>query len=365
MSQMEESTANPPETELTELAAKSGAPADPAPIPVAPAPRRRGAFVGGILGGVAAAVLGFGAAKIYPDGWPLRGTSDLQTQLAAQSQEIAALKAEVTQLSNTAPVPDASLIDRIAALEGKSAEPVDLAPLADRLAALETRLAAIESLPADGSGASPAAIAALQADVQALKAGGNTAGLEGLAAETEARLKAATDRAMAMQTETEAVLAKARARTALGQLTAAMDSGAPYAGLLSDLGDVPAALADHAASGVTTMPQLRAEFPDAARMALEAALAADMGASWSERIGSFLRTQTGARSLVPREGSDPDAVLSRAAAALDAGDLALALTEIATLPDAGKVPMQAWQAKAEARQAALAAMPDLVARIDG
>ncbi|MBV5276525.1 hypothetical protein JZU56_01410, partial [bacterium] len=63
---------------------------------------------------------------------------------------------------------------------------------------------------------------------------------------------------------------------------------------------------------------LQASFPDSARTALEAALRANMGESWSERVGNFLRTQVGVRSLTPRDGPDPDAILSRAEAALTA-----------------------------------------------
>ena len=80
-------------------------------------------------------------------------------------------------------------------------------------------------------------------------------------------------------------------------------------------------------------------FPTAARAGLEAALRADMGSSWTERATNFLRAQTGARSLDPREGDDPDAILSRAEAAVSAGDLATALTEIAALPEPAQTAM--------------------------
>lgn len=355
----------PPETFLDEPerpAAAPETPADPAPPPQK---RSRGGFAGGLIGGVLAAGAGFGLAQIVPQGWPLAGTATLEAQLAAQSQELAALKAELGRLAG-APAPDAALADRVAALESAPAAAPDLSPLEARIGAVESRLSAIEAMPADGSAASPAALAALQAEIESLKTGGGVAAAtEAVAKAAEERLQAAEARAAALQAETEAMVAKARARTALGQLVAAMDSGTPYAALLPDLGEVPEPLAAQAATGIPTLPSLRDSFPEAARRALEASLQADMGATWAERIGSFLQAQTGARSLTPREGADPDAVLSRAEAALAQGDLAAALTELEALPEAGKTAMQPWRAKAEARQAAIAALAGVTARIDG
>lgn len=344
-------------------------PAQPAESPASPAPAakpRRGGLLGGVIGGVLAAGAGFGLAQYVPQGWPLAGTAALEDRLAAQTKEIEALKARLAALPAG---PDAALTARVTALEDKAATPAaaaDLGPVEGRIAALESRLAAIEAIPADGAAASPAALAALQAEVQALKAGGGAASaLQAMADETEARLKAAEDKAAALESRTADMVAQARARTALGQLAAAVDSGAPFAGLLPDLGTLPEPLARQAATGVPTLPALRETFPEAARAALEAALEADMGATWSERIASFLRSQTGARSLAPREGGDPDAVLSRAEAALAAGDLAAALKELDALPEAGQTALAGWRAQAEARQAAVAALADVTARIDG
>lgn len=356
----------PPETFLAEPVRTADVEeASPAPAPV-PQKRSRGGLVGGLIGGVLAAGAGFGLAQFVPQGWPLAGTQALEAQLATQEQEIAALKAQVGRLAE-APAPDTALAGRVAALEDRPAAATpDLAPLEGRIATLESRLESLVALPADGSGALPAALAALQAEVEALKSGGGVAAsTEAMAKAAEDRLQAAEARAAALQSETEAMVAGARARIALGQLTAAMDSGAPYAALLPDLGEVPEALAGPAATGIPTLPALRDSFPDAARAALEASLQADMGATWAERIGTFLMAQTGARSLTPREGDDPDAVLSRAEAALAQGDLAAALTETEALPEAGKTALQGWRDKALTRQAALAALAEVSARIGG
>ena len=118
-------------------------------------------------------------------------------------------------------------------------------------------------------------------------------------------------------------------------------------------------LGDRAATGLPSVTQLRETFPAAARAALESALRANMGESWTDRVSSFLRSQTGLRSLTPRQGDDPDAILSRAEAALATGDVAAALTELETLPDSAKPPLADWTAQARIRTegaAALAAM---------
>jgi hypothetical protein len=90
-----------------------------------------------------------------------------------------------------------------------------------------------------------------------------------------------------------------------------------------------------------------------------------MGESWTERAMSFLQSTTGARSMTPREGTDPDAVLSRAEAALGAGDLDLSLTEIAALPAVAQEAMAGWTTQAKTRQDALAAVAELAARQGG
>jgi hypothetical protein len=339
------------------------------PAPPSPA-KRRGGFAGPVLGGVIAAGLGFGLAQYVPQLWPQTQTATPDPAIAAQAAEISNLKAELARLS-AQPAPDAGLAERVAALEATPVATVDLGPLAGRIAALEERLSAIEAIPTDGAAASPAAMAAqaqalkaLQDEVAALKSGADT-GLSGLAQQAEARLKEATAAAEALKAETQALGAATRAQTALGLVMAAMESGAPFAGALPDLGEVPEALSSQAAAGVPTLQALRDSFPEAARQALEASLRADMGATWAERIGSFLKSQTGARSLTAREGSDPDAVLSRAEAALGKGDLAVALAELDALPEAGKVALTDWRGRAAARQAAQAALAELAARIAG
>ncbi len=110
--------------------------------------------------------------------------------------------------------------------------------------------------------------------------------------------------------------------------------------------------------GLVTQARLQDGFAPAARAALAAVLP-PTDASTLDRALGFLRSQTGARSLAPRDGDDADAVLSRAEAALRAGDLQAALTEVDILTGAAAMAMADWRAQAETRLAALAALADL------
>lgn len=306
----------------------------------APVVRRRG-WLGLVLGGMVAAGLGYGLAQYVPGGWPLQDTSTLQAALSAQQAETESLKMQLADLAaKPAAAPDAALQARVAALEAKSAP--DLAPLQQQIADLGQRLAAIEAMPVSGAAPSAAALAAQKAAADAV-------------------LKQAEDTAAKIKAEAAAIAGAAEANAALGRVQAALDSGAAYASALPALGEVPAVLKDHAETGVPTLAALQDAFPAAARAALEAALRANMGEGWSDRVANFLRTQTGARSLTPREGNDPDAILSRAEAALAAGDIAVALSEIAALPPEAQPALADWQAMAQMRQAAVAAVAGLAA----
>ncbi len=379
-------------------------PPEPAPrpamqepaAPAAPPPRRSGAFIGFLTGGVIAAAGGFALARYVPDGWPLRDTGALKAQVEQQAAMMADLKTQIDALAaRETPDVGAELATLRAELEQKlAALPAapDTAALADTarsaaeaaLAGLETRLAAVESRPvgsgvagATGDGVSQDALAAYDQELQALKAAvesqsaagaGATEELKALAAATESQLAAAAAEAEKLRAEAEAAGQAAMARAAVTRILAALDAGGPFSSAVAELTEtgheVPAVLADVAVTGVPTLPDLQRAFPDAARAALDAALKANMGESWTDRVASYLRTQTGARSLVPLEGNDPDAVLSRAEAALDAGQVGVALTELSALPDAAQPALAGWIAAATQREAASAAVAALSTAMD-
>lgn len=348
--------------------------APPAPPPAPPPPHRRsGALLGGVIGAVLALGGGYAALRFAPlELLPQPGASALDDRVAANTAEISTLKSQIAGLPAPGAV-DPALVERIAALEAavsaiRPAPAPDLSGLEGRIAELETKVAALSAQPAapvpavSGDALSPdaaSAIAALQAEVTALKAaeGAVSAAIAAKADAVAAQLQAAQTEARNLAEAAASEAQSALARAALSRLQAALDSGVPYAGALADLGldPVPEALAAHAETGVPTLQALTDSFPDAARAALDASLKAQVGAGWTDRVLTFLRTETGIRSLDPRDGTDPDAILSRAEAAVQDGRLAEALAEVAGLPPEGQAALQPWVDLAKTRIEATAA----------
>lgn len=315
---------------------------------------KRGGVFPMILAGALVAAAGFAAGAA--DLLPLRAAPppDLSGDVAALEGRIAEVETGLTSVA--APqAPDLSPLT--ARLDGVEARLSDLAArqtaLDEGLAALDSRIAALAARPVT-EGASQAAVAAFEAEVDALRSAIATE-----RAEVEQMLASA--REMEANAAEQARLSEARA--AIARLVAAIDRGDDLQAELAALGGlgvtVPDALAQ-AAGGVATLSALQADFPDAARAALAQARTsegADGGAA------AWLQRQLGARSVTPRDGNDPDAILSRAEAALTQGQLDVALKEIDALPDAAKVPLAGWQAAAAARLAATQAVDALAAEL--
>ena len=351
---------------------------DPAPQPQASRPdpaAKSSGFGGMVVGGVIAAALGYGVAVYAPfAGFPGQSaqTFEAAAALAALGDRVASLEA----MPAPAPAVDTALTDRVQALEQEGAEPADapdFSALTGAIAALDARLAAIEAAPpGEGGATSPelaASVEALRAEVEGLRGSGTamSAEIAAAAADAQARLAEAEAQATQLKAEAEETARKSMARAAVSRLQAALESGAPFETALADLPaqEVPAVLTEAASVGIVSRAALEEAFPDAARSALEASLQADMGESLAERSWSFLQSTTGARSLAPREGTDPDAVLSRAEAAVKAGDLPVALTELQGLPPEGQAAMADFIAKVRKRQDAADAVAALAAAIEG
>jgi len=328
---------------------------EPAPEPVQ-APRRRGGLAVLallLLGGAATAL-----AWYDPMNW--RGESPVQAEIAALTSRLEASEAAGKALE-----------ERLARLEAAPAR-----ASADALAALEqtvkdnqAALAALQEAPGAGEEVSSVQVAALAQAVEDLKR--QVAGLPAASASPEG-IRAAVDAAMAERAAeqeaeakalTEAAERQAARADAVARLLAAARAGAPYADLLSGLEDLPLdpVLQEAASAGLVTQKALADTFPETARKALDASLRATGGEGIGDRLYTFLRIQTGARSLEPREGTDPDAVLSRAEAAVEAGDIARALDELAGLPPEGQAEMADWTAGARQWLAAGKALDDLAA----
>ncbi|KEP68499.1 hypothetical protein DL1_11545 [Thioclava dalianensis] len=320
--------------------------------PQPPEPRvievRRAGTLPLIFGGILAAVIGAGAVIVaIPNlppslsGWlPAAKTpqisDEMDAKFAAQAKKIDALSSDLAALkSQAAPAPDMS--------------------------GVQTSLDQIGSEVR----ANKSALEALQSQVKGIGASGGAADAE-TQAKFEAEAKAAQERiaqaeqqAQKLRDQSEAAAKAAMAQAAAARMKAALDAGVPLAPARADLQAAGIAVPEALSGDVPTQQALQQSFPDAARKALAAARKADSGSSFASKLGAFLLTETGARSLTARQGDSADAVLSRAQADVDTGDLKPALAEIAKLPDAAQPMMADWVAQAKARVAALDAASQL------
>ena len=363
--------------ENAEDAADTNTPSAPAPS-ATPAPTEASSggsgFVPLLAGGIVAAGIGYGAAfmGLLPVPGPETDLSGVEAAINTQSEALSTLQAELSTL---------------AAVEPPAAPEVDLGPVLAEIAALSDRLdASIEELSgrvtdlenrpvfsgevdADNA-AMAAAVDQLQSELreQEDRNAAMAEELRTLADEAQAGIADAQAAIAEAETRAQESVAAATAQAALSRIRIAMASGDPFADALGDLPgsvSVPGALVAAAEAGVPTLADLQQSFPAAARAALPIAIRETAGDSATDRLGAFLRGQVGGRSIEPREGDDPDAILSRAQAAVTSGDLTSALTEIASLPDTAQAEMSGWVATATARQEADAALDTLATALDG
>jgi hypothetical protein len=159
-----------------------------------------------------------------------------------------------------------------------------------------------------------------------------------------------------------------RLAIAAAALESTVARGAPFAAELAAVkalgADQPtlAALEPFASTGLPSANALAAEMSD-----LAPALTQASGGPPREGGGFLERLQTGAERLVRIRrveevaGSDPAAIIARVEVKAVHGDIAGALAELASLPEAARAPAAAWIKKAQARAAALDASRKLAA----
>jgi hypothetical protein len=358
---------------------------------------RRRSFVPAVIGGIVAAAIGFFAARTQtidpylPEA--LRGPDvtatieDLTSRVAAQADTIATLQTGLDGVSSTA---------EAVRTEVDSLSMPDLAPIEERLGAIDTTLGSLDGLPDAistlgtqldaldarivdlekqplSSVVPEEAVAAYERELAALQeavASQRAAIAQAIEAQTgqvaqtiaAQRDEVANLIAEAQAAETAAMESARRAagQTALASVRAALDDGLPYTEYLTTLGEngvaVPAALSSAADTGVATLAELQAGFPLVARDALAAARAESQGQGG---ILAYAQRQLSARSVIPKDGDDPDAVLSRVEAAVLGGDLDKAITELDSLPEVSAAIVADWRARAAERAAAIAAVDEL------
>lgn len=352
-----------------------------APVPPATSPAsrretpRRGGFLPLALGGAVAAGLGAAAAILVlpqlPPEWQPAGRAapeaaapepapvDEEAIRSIVAAELAARPAPEPAAPGEAQLPPEiaqqleEQAQRLAALEGAEApEQPDLSPQIEQLTQqLAAQAQQIEELAARPAFDPEAATAAQQQIEQA-------------AAEAEERLAAAQAEADALQAAAAESTRRAEAVAAIAALQAALDEGVTPEDARQRLEAVGVESPEALNQPVASLAELQAGFPEASRAALRASYQTESAQGGGNVITNFLRAQTGARSVAPREGDDPDAILSRANAEIQAGRVAPALDQLAGLPEPARAApaMADWLTRAEGYIAAQAALSDLSAQ---
>ncbi len=139
--------------------------------------------------------------------------------------------------------------------------------------------------------------------------------------------------------------------------------GTPYKTSLDNIERIlgskaPDILRNLAETGIPTMKNLKESFPKFSRLALSAYR--NEKETKDFKFLTFLKSQFQARSTIPRQGSDPDAVLSRSEAFLKSNDLEKSLFELTQLDGIASKVMEPWRISAESRIESLLAVEQLL-----
>ena len=356
----------------------------------------------GLLGGLIGVIALAFAWHLLPAGKSGKASPDL----AKIEARLAKLEAAPTPAPDTEAL--AKLDDRIKALEGRTPEtPPELSELTGRVAQLESALKSLAEAAKDGgsvtdaaaisqqigeaeqrlqakldkalsdaAAASASSLQAMQAAIDELKAkigalaeGGLGSGespdvtaLTGRVAKLEAALSGlagAIDKSVAGTKSAAAALAFANLRAAIAD-------GRPYAAELAtiksfvpdpgDLGPLPA----YAEKGIPTVPELARSFAASKDAALAAASPVASGSILDRLLASAATIVKIKRVDEAATGDSPSAVLARAEALIDKGDLAASVKEVATLDGAPLQAFSVWLDQARARLGA----DDVVKRLE-
>jgi hypothetical protein len=295
------------------------------------------ALGGGIVGGLVVALL---SSSTGSD--PV-ATASLDSRFAAVSARLDRL--EAADNGKAAPAIDparlAGLEKEIAALKEAAnrpapepaAAPAVSTPAVD-LAPLESRLAALESRPAQTAEAPAVDLSPLQSRLDAL-----TSRLDAVEAHPPADPKTeAAARVIAVTALRQAATGSGPFSTELAAVTALGETGA-------SLG----ALEPVAGTGAPSRAELIAGFPAVADQIRIAAAKVDPGASLIDRLTASAGSLVSVKPAGPMAGSSATAIVSRMEAAVTAGDLAEALREGEALDAIARAPLADWAAQAARR----------------
>jgi len=320
-------------------------------------------FAGGLLvGGI-----GFGAAMVPsyfnprdPIAPVLATQNQLSEKIEAQSRELEEIQARPTPVDLSGEV--AALADSVIAFRTdlaalKAAQVAQARSLSERIDSLEKRRLV--------EGVSPLAVAGYERELAQLREN-----ISQLANDATNKIEEAKALAEVIEGNAAKLSRDGMVIYALTAIQAAVESGASYTVALDDLVaatniGLPTSLVENAPNGVASLSILQKQFPVAARAALKLAREEQGLAEGENGVLAFLKTQLGVRSLNAKGGGSADAVLSRAQAAVDVGDFAVALSEIATLSSVGQDALQGWSLVATLRLQVLAALQEFSSTFTG
>ena len=309
------------------------------------------------LGGLCAGAIGFGIA-ILPDYF--NSNDQLGSLLLDQKEihdQIISLSETVSELTNIGPPANFSEeLDpfRISLSKLSADIMMNSSAQEQEITALKERIYLLENRPLNG-GVSESVIQSYERELTQIRAE-----IEAIVNKAAGEIEQAQGEAAMLEVAAQAISQENVAASALIGIEAAISNGTGYSTLLEELKlilglNVPEVLSANAQLGVVSLNKLQDEFPKLARVSLQAARMEGDGTGF----GAFLKAQLGFRSLFPREGTSPDAVLSRAEASVAAGNLQVALVELIDLPKSGQLVLQDWSERARTRLSVLNALSEL------
>ncbi|EBA04822.1 hypothetical protein RB2150_12071 [Rhodobacteraceae bacterium HTCC2150] len=341
-------------TETLEEIAEEVSPKEVEIAPVSETNQHSGIFFPMVIGGVISAAIGFGAAHYFiPGGVFFPGENQELVEIHAEIAELKENSANNLMVFNAANELARTQSDEFSSQQSKFDD-----ALTQSTADVTARLVEIENRPiADASAEVQTALKSYVTELARMNEvvasqGSEIAGFQSRVAELEDQLADKLATVSEQKGEAETAAKNARLRSLFNELKGELDTGRAFADTLTAINDVsgnmaPTSLSENSA-GIPSLSSLQTDFPDIARATLAVAIAETADPSAMGRFSAFLKSQTGARSLTAKEGDDPDAILSRAEAALNNGEVQASIDELAGLPEGGTAEIAPWVAKAQA-----------------
>ena len=341
-----------------------------APAATAPAPKRRGSGLSALVAGLLGGVVALGGA------WALQNAGVLpspQAQAPADDGRVAALQQELQavkdQIAGLPQGGNAAGVDELRQALGDSQARVDsltatVDEIRDEVGTLRSAIEAAGNGDGNAAQALDSRIAAIEASVARLGENGSSASQEAIdqltgrvgelansvqaantsASELSGRVAAVEQSVAGLTQKIEAQADQPRIALAIAAsaLKAAVDRGGAFASEVETFAAVAPdspeleELRRIAAAGVPSRAELVAASEEATGAMIAAARPVDENAGFFDRLLSSAESLVEVRPIDAVQGDAVPAVATRIEAAVNAGDLAKAIAEFDTLPDAAK-----------------------------